>query len=428
MGKRTIAIILAAGVLALLSFSVPAYALQDIISNTPDDGETETTAPTRAATRTCAFEELDFEDYHAIIKQMTETIEYPHFLEENAQRYDAFQAANPSLTRDRVIALVNVNVDKEAFSDIQDVPDPNDIFVLVNKHFRLPSNWSPDDFVDVGGRHMMREEAAEHFMQMREAMREEGLTLNIVITYRSYTSQRNHFGNFVARFGQRGAEGGIARPGHSEHQTGLSLDVLHRGHDGGYMMNMGFDNSKQYEWLVENAYNYGFILRYPREDRAHHGFVFEPWHWRYVGIPIATVMHNEETPTYEEFYGRYLVQGIRDNVNEFIIEQERLAAEAAAQAERDAIAAAEAAAIAEQEAIAAEIAAREATEAAAKEALKASALTASVNASAEIHTIITAKTESFSPGRHFIEIIAVAIIAALAAIYFTKKRKMNRHM
>jgi hypothetical protein len=88
---------------------------------------------------------------------------------------------------------------------------------------------------------------------------------------------------------------------------------------------MRFERSRQFAWLVENAHEYGFILRYPLGYTEISGYIFEPWHWRYVGIPIATAMHNKEIISYEDFYGRYLVQDMRDKVNEYIREQQRLA-------------------------------------------------------------------------------------------------------
>jgi len=410
--RKPVIILLTAGFISLLLFSMSSVA-----------GQTSASA-IETGMIVYALEELGFEEYIAVIASIAEIEEYPHFLEENSQRYEDFQVNNPTMTFDRVIALVNVNADREHYNYIQSVPDASAITVLVNKHFELPEDWEPDDFVDMGGGHLMREEAAEHFILMREAINEAGMNLNVIITYRSFARQRNHFNNAVARLGRSNAEGGNARPGHSEHQTGLAVDVLHRGHDGGLMIDMGFENSRQFSWLVENAHEFGFILRYPRGYRVHHGFMFEPWHWRYVGIPIATKMQIEDIPTYEEFYGRYLAQGVRDKVAEYILEQQRLAEEAAiAEAE-----AAEAVVRAAEEALAAEQAAIEAQAAAEAlalvEELKRASISEAAKTAKDMAALITIKVEELYGNRHFIEVFAVLGISAIVAVtYLIKKKK-----
>jgi len=374
------------------------------------------------------FKDYDFDEYFEIISAMAETEEHPHFLPENAQRYIDYQASYPNLPFDIVIAYVNVNIDKTPYSDIQPVVDPNEITVLVNQFFSLPSNWEPDDFMDIGTGHLMREEAAAQFILMRDTMREANLTLNPVVTFRSFSRQQNHYNSAVARFGTASADGGFARPGHSEHQTGLAIDVLHKGHDGGLMMNMGFENSSQYKWMVDNAHEFGFILRYPNGYRQQSGFMYEPWHWRYVGVSIATKMKNEKIDLYEEFYGRYLVQGMIDKVNAFVMEQQALAEAAEAAAIAEALAAAEAAvAAAEAEALAAEQAAAEAL--ALEEALAAEALAeAEKAAAAEALAMEEAEKEArrqiaTSGNRHFLEGIAVIFISATVAISFFVRKK-----
>ena len=373
------------------------------------------------------FDEVTFEEYREIIAAMAETEEYPHYLELNSQRYVEYLAKHPDMAFDLVIAHVNAYLDKDPYVDIQSAPDPYKMTVLVNKIFRLPSDWAPTDFTNIGGGHMMREEAAEHFNMMRDDMFEDGLNLTVVITQRTYNSQRNHYNNAVARLGRASADAGFARPGHSEHQTGLAADVLHRAHSGGLMIHQGFENSRQFTWLVENAHNYGFILRYPDGYRNLSGFIFEPWHWRYVGVSIATAMYNEGIALYEEFYGRYLAQGVRDKVDKWVIEQRALAeaAEAARIAEEEA-AAAEAIRIAEEEAAeAARIAAEtEATEkAAAEEAARIAAEEeiARIAAEEEAARIREATTKN----RHFLEFFAVIGITLLSfLIYLMKKNKL----
>jgi len=273
----------------------------------------------------CAFDELEFDEYLAIITAIAETEEYPHFFTENTERYMAYQERYPDMPFDVVIALVNVNNDLESYRDVDIVANPNALSVLLNKHFSLPADWMPDELTDIRHGHLMHPEAAEQFERMRAAIREDNLNLVVISTYRNLTRQQNLFNNALATRGVVRTERAFARPGHSEHHTGLAVDVMHRGHTGGTMTSMRFEQSRQFAWLVENAHEYGFILRYPQGYLEISGYIFEPWHWRYVGVPLATAMHDRGIVSYEEFYGRYLVQGMRDKVNEYIKEQQRLA-------------------------------------------------------------------------------------------------------
>jgi len=238
---------------------------------------------------------------------------YPHYLDENKSRYEAYQAKNPGLNTDLVVAYVNANIDKGFYSGIETVPDAESISILVNKNFALPEGYAPGDMAPIGGHLTMRTEAAEHFGKMRDEMISQGLRVHVVVTYRSYQTQTNTYNNAVSTFGRVNADVSFARPGHSEHQTGLSVDILHTG-GFQYMQHSGYEKTKEFEWLKQNGHRYGFILRYPGEYRDVHGFIFEPWHWRYVGVDIATAMFDDGISLFEEYYGRYLAPGLPGRV------------------------------------------------------------------------------------------------------------------
>jgi len=334
-GKRIISILFAVILLALLSPAVYAGANPDA-----DPAETQ-------------YDE--YEDFFEIIAAIKETGEHPHFIEANAARYEAYQARYPNVPFDRIIAFVNINMDKGFYEDIQTIEDPDNINVLQNKNYMLPSGWEPSDLVNIGGGQMMREEAAAHFNLMRDDMRAAGLRVNVIIVYRSFSTQQNTYGNAVSRYGKDTADRNWARPGHSEHQLALSADILHKAMDGS-MSNSGFQHTSEFKWLCENAHNYGFILRYPEAYKEFHGYVFEPWHWRYIGVEAASRMFEEGIALYEEYYGKYLIYEVFERVRAYIQEQQEIAEreaaeeaariaaeeEAAAEAERAAAAAAEA--------------------------------------------------------------------------------------
>lgn len=241
---------------------------------------------------------------------------YPHYLKENDARYHAFRTQNPALQYDMVIAYVNANVDIGFYNEIVTVQDPKSITVLVNKNFNLPDRFVPDDMKNVEGGHKLRTEAAEHYLKMKADIFAAGLKIYIISSYRSYQTQAGKHSNAVINGGLTYADSQYARPGHSEHQTGLAVDVAQRTNFS-YMTQAQFEETPEYQWLTMNAYKYGFILRYPKEYENIHGFIYEPWHWRYVGVDVATAMYNDGIVMFEEYYGWFLAPGVQEkNANE----------------------------------------------------------------------------------------------------------------
>ena len=229
----------------------------------------------------------------------------PHYLEANHSRYEAYQAQNPRLPYSTVVAYVNANVDRGFYSWITTVGAPESISALVNKNFTLPRGYEPDDLVYVSGSYRLRAEAAEFLQKMKSDMNELGYRIYVMSAYRTYQSQASKYENGVRAYGRASADRQYARPGHSEHQTGLAVDIAQRTNIQ-YMSQARFENTAEFSWLKDNAHKYGFILRYPGEYTDVHGFIYEPWHWRYVGVDIATAMFNEGIVMLEEYYGRYL--------------------------------------------------------------------------------------------------------------------------
>jgi D-alanyl-D-alanine carboxypeptidase len=229
-----------------------------------------------------------------------------NFIELNADRYDEFQLRFPELPFDVIVALVNTDVDLEAYGTYRMVTDPYDYLVLMNQNYKLPSDFIPDDLVSIPGRGSLRYTAAHAYMAMRDEARAEGLTFISMSAYRSYATQRRLFNNSVNRRGLEATLTMIARPGHSEHQTGLAVDILHRSNVS-TLRSANFQDTREFEWLQENAHRFGFILRYPDGMMELHGYIFEPWHWRFVGEEVATIMFEQGIATFEEYHGRFIV-------------------------------------------------------------------------------------------------------------------------
>lgn len=147
--------------------------------------------------------------------------------------------------------------------------------LIANKTYALPSTYAP------GG---LDKTVQEAFNKMKEAAAKEGLNLWIASGYRSYDYQNNLYNNYVKRDGQEKADTYSARPGHSEHQTGLCFDLN--------QVNDTFANTPESAWVNEHAHEYGFIVRYPRGKESITGYKYEPWHLRYLGADLAASVYN----------------------------------------------------------------------------------------------------------------------------------------
>ena len=206
-----------------------------------------------------------------------------------------------------VIKLVNNNEDyipeneidySSLYKNIKEIEDPNYIVLLANKENKLPDGYEPDDLIYlpieyVGNNHPMRKEAGESLIKMIEEAPYPGIKAHS--NYRSFNTQTNLYNNYVARDGVAAADRYSSRPGHSEHQTGLTSDLSYYGGSIG-----GFPSYPGYDWVLKNAHDYGFILRYPENKEFITGFEYENWHFRYVGKDAATIIYNNDW-TLEEY-------------------------------------------------------------------------------------------------------------------------------
>lgn len=184
------------------------------------------------------------------------------------------------------------------------VENPTSITVVVNKQRPLASDYVPPDLVvpnwSGSGGLPLRAEAARAVEALAADAAAAGISLRSVSSYRSYARQATIYNGYVASQGQAAADTHSARPGHSEHQTGLVVDF----DDGaGCSLAACFRDTAGGRWLAENAHRYGFILRYPDGYQHIVGYRFEPWHYRYVGVETATDMRSRGIATLEEYFG-----------------------------------------------------------------------------------------------------------------------------
>ena len=170
------------------------------------------------------------------------------------------------------------------------------ILILVNKYNYISKNYNANlEKLGSGyGSGSLNKEAAKYFRQMVNDAKKDGIKLKSISAYRSYNSQKTLYNNYVKKHGEAKANTFSAKPGHSEHETGLAVDINNAS------SKAHFENTKEYAWLINNSYKYGFILRYPQDKEFITGYKYEPWHYRYFGIDMATKLHNENV-TYEEY-------------------------------------------------------------------------------------------------------------------------------
>jgi D-alanyl-D-alanine carboxypeptidase len=177
--------------------------------------------------------------------------------------------------------------------------DPASPWAIVNKQHPLnPVGYAPTDLTSVGNGQQMRAEAASSLQKMFTDAATAGYTLIADSGYRSYNTQVSTYNSIVKAYGQSYADTVSARPGFSEHQTGWAVDIG----TGSCHVQDCFGDTAGGKWTQDNAYKYGFLLRYPQSLTAITGYSNEAWHFRYIGVPLATELHNKNVLTLEQFF------------------------------------------------------------------------------------------------------------------------------
>jgi D-alanyl-D-alanine carboxypeptidase len=190
----------------------------------------------------------------------------------------------------------------------QSIDDPNSYWVVVNKLRPLsPADFEAGDLVAVPVPYInepyLRQAASDAVVAMFAAFTAEtGLQMQAQSAYRSYSTQVEVYQGWVDSLGQAAADLTSARPGYSEHQTGLAIDI-NALPDQGCALEPCWGDTPHAQWLLANSWRFGFIVRYQGDKTAITGYESEPYHMRYVGVDLATEMHNTGVRTLEEFFG-----------------------------------------------------------------------------------------------------------------------------
>lgn len=223
-----------------------------------------------------------------------------YFKEYNINRYIEYKNSHPELDIVQVIKNVNMNLDKTPYVEATEIEDKNSQIVLVNKYYYLGDNFTPNNLENISTQYALSNMklvnyAKEAYERMAKAAKEEGLKIVAMSTYRDYTYQVNLYNRYKKQDGQEAADTYSGRPGFSEHQTGLALDVYN-----GKLNYTDFAKTKEFTWMSEHAHEYGFILRFPEGKEKETGYKYESWHYRYVGTEVATYIKNNNI-TLEEY-------------------------------------------------------------------------------------------------------------------------------
>lgn len=225
----------------------------------------------------------------------------PYYKKEYQKRYLEYQKENPNLSVENIVTYVNIGIDKPYYTNTKKAENLNTNLILVNKYNYLTEDYIPENLepIDIAyarsGMQLVRE-AKEAFETLSEDAKKEGKNIIAMSSYRSYDYQVNLYDNYVATDGKEAADTYSARAGYSEHQTGLAVDVYNK-----VLPYTSFEETEEFNWMQENAYKYGFILRFPKDKVNITGYQYESWHYRYVGKEAAKYIHNHDL-TLEEYY------------------------------------------------------------------------------------------------------------------------------
>lgn len=217
----------------------------------------------------------------------------PYYKEALIDRYLAYDQGSQSV--EDVVTYVNIGLDQPHFSNVSTITNTNDRSMLINKYHKLPDDYEPENLVLTPSACVIGEdyscqsetqyvvdEVAEAFQNMVDDAALEGMQLKSIASYRSYAYQKNLYDYYASQNGVAYADAYYARPGQSEHNSGLAIDVT--------IDDWNFteiENAPKYDWLLEHMADYGFILRYPKDRVDITGYAYESWHMRYVGVQTA---------------------------------------------------------------------------------------------------------------------------------------------
>ena len=238
-------------------------------------------------------------------KEIKKMKKIPYYKEKNKKRYLAYQEEKKDLPIEDIVMHVNIGIDKPYYTNTKKATNLNETTLLVNKYYYLTEDYVPENLEEISlsyarsGMQLVHE-AKEAFETLSEEAKKEGMNIIAMSSYRSYEYQVDLYNRYVETDGKEAADTYSARAGYSEHQTGLAVDVYNKE-----LPYTSFEQTEEFTWMQENAYKYGFILRFPKDKVNITGYQYESWHYRYVGEEVAEYIHKNNL-TLEEYYVKEL--------------------------------------------------------------------------------------------------------------------------
>lgn len=238
-------------------------------------------------------------------KNVVSFIKEKYFIYNNLSKYMEYKKKNKNDTYTHVVSIINTEADVEWLDNEKETDTSKGNLMLVNRLYGLSKDYEPDDIIDVPvsisySGVKISKSILENIEELIEAGKEAGYTFVLSDGYRSYEAQKKMFESYKNSYGYEEADKNVARPGHSEYQTGISFQIV--------PYNKVFDKpreSTEYLWLKDNAYKYGFIFRYPEDKKDITLFDSYTWRLRYVGTDAASIIENEKI-CFEEYYAYFV--------------------------------------------------------------------------------------------------------------------------
>ncbi len=239
------------------------------------------------------------EMYYNIVSQK-------YYLNKNFDKYIQYKEYHEDTSYEDVIAIVNVHANAGWYNESYETNINDGFLIIVNKFYHLDKSYERTDLQNINLAYAYANNSAaeiviKKFKQMRDDIEEEmNVHLMVNSSYRSYEDQEEIYNEFK-KVSLKYADSYAARPGYSEHQTGLAIDITSLEHPTANE----FKESEEYKWLKENCHKYGFVLRYPEGKEHITGYSTESWHFRYIGEEAATQIYKENI-TFDEYYAYYI--------------------------------------------------------------------------------------------------------------------------
>lgn len=242
-------------------------------------------------------------------ERINEFFSLSYYRDELTQRYISYDDGKKKV--EDVVTYVNIGLDQPYFTDVNVIQNTDDMLMVINKYNKLPDGYEPGNLVKTPNACVIGEdyscqtetqylvkEVAEAYQKLVDAGKKEGINIKAIASYRSYAYQKNLYDYYANSEGSDYADQYYARPGQSEHNSGLAVDVtLNEAHFN------EIENSEHYQWLLDHIEDYGFILRYPEDKVSITGYNYESWHLRYVGVEPAKEIKKQDL-TLDEYVAR----------------------------------------------------------------------------------------------------------------------------